>query len=100
MSTQKEVLEQIAVDVKHIKNKQNDMKSQQDDMDLRLNEIDIVLRGTSYDRDRGGLVNQVNSNTDCLNSVKKKQYKITTVGVVVITGINVLFAAIRTFFTN
>ncbi len=51
--TTKELLITLVGDVKHIKDKQDKMKLKQDDMDLRFNNIETELIGTSMDPERG-----------------------------------------------
>ena len=94
-STQKEMLRTLIGKVDHVITKQDDMKTKQEDMELVVNDIKIELIGTKMDPERG-IVPRLKKAEECLVEIKKKQYKITTVGVVVITAANLALMVVRT----
>ena len=97
--TERELLQELVHDVKHIKDKQDHMKEKQDSMDLRLNEVVIELKGTSMDPERG-LVNRVKQNEKCIATIKKKQYKIFTWAVVLVAVLNGLLIGLKTLIEH
>ena len=96
--TQKEMLTTLVRDVKHIKDKQDKMKTKQDTMELTVNDIKIELSGTTMEPERG-MVYRLRQAEECLARIKRKQYKINMVGVMAIAGANLLFLAIKSFIT-
>jgi len=94
--TQKEMLATLVKDVKYIMAKQGEMKQKQDNMDLKINNIEIELSGTSMEPGRG-VVHRLIKAEECISSIKKKQYKIFTWGVVIITLLNIIFLSVKTF---
>ena len=93
--TQKEMLHTLIGKVDHVIEKQDDIKTKQDNMELVVNDIKIELVGTKMDPERG-MVSRLKKAENCLIEIKKKQYKITTVGVVVITAANIALMVVRT----
>ena len=89
--TQRQMLETLVEDVRHIKGKQSILEEKQDGMDLKLTNIDIELTGTSYDKTKG-IVPRLNRAERCITEMKKRQAKITAwggaiFGVITIAGI-------------
>ncbi len=62
-------------------------------------EMDHTVRGTRAEREsgKGGMAKQVQDNTECIQAIKKKQYKITTWGVVIVTALNIALLTVRSF---
>lgn len=84
MPTQKEMIAQIL--------------QKQDKQGRLLTEMDIALRGPNYDPNDGGLLEEVHQNTKCISNIKKKQNKIITWGITIVSAINIagiVFAIIK-----
>ena len=96
--TQKELLQTLVKDVKHIMVKQDNMRTKQDSMDLVQNNILIELSGTSLEPGRG-VVPRLIQAEECIVEIKKKQYKIFTWGIVIVGGLNLLFLGIKSLYT-
>lgn len=92
--TQKEMLQTLVRDVKHMIVKQGNMETKQDNMELIVNDIKIELSGTSLEPERG-MVYRLRKAEQCLINIKKKQYKINMVGIIAIAAANLLFLAIK-----
>jgi len=95
--TQREMLQTLVRDVGYIKKKQDIMQGNQDDMKLVQNDMLIELKGTSMEPGRG-VVPRLIQVEKCVASIKKKQYKIFTWGVVIIAGLNLLFLGLKSLF--
>jgi len=93
--TQKEMLRTLIGKIDNMCKKQNGMDKKQDGMESVLNDVKIELTGTKMDPERG-MIPWLIKAEKCLIDIKKKQYKITTVGVVVITAANLALMVIRT----
>ena len=87
--TTRQLLTGLVSDVKHIKDKQDKMKSKQDDMDLRFNNIEVELIGTKMDPERG-MVPRVKKNETDIITIKKNQNKIITWGATILGAINII----------
>ncbi len=76
------MLETLVEDIKHIKGKQDDMKS-------TLANIDIELTGTTYDKSKG-IVPRLNKAEVSITDMKKKQAKIIIWGFAIFGSLNLV----------
>lgn len=87
--TQKEMIQTILGDVQEVMVRQGTMEK-------KLDNIEIDLGGTEREPERG-VIPRLQKAERCIGEIKKKQYRILTWGVVIITSANLLFVAIKSF---
>lgn len=92
--TQKELLVKLTGKVDHIISKQEDMKTKQDNMDLRLHDIQIDISGTSSEPERG-ITFRLRQAEKCIATIKKKQYRIFVWGIVIFSILGLAFQAVK-----
>ena len=100
--TDRQLLEMIHNDQKKQTLEFKDLKESHCELKDTVTEMDHTIRGTKAEREsgKGGMAKQVQNNTECINTIKKKQYKITTWGVVIVTALNIALLTVRSFIKN
>lgn len=97
--TNRQLLELIHRDQKEQTLEFKDLKKSHYELKNVFTEMDHTIRGTKAEREsgKGGMAKQVQDNTQCIQAIKKKQYKITTWGVVIVTALNIALLTVRSF---
>ena len=100
--TDRQLLEQIHHDQQQQTLEFKDLKKSHYELKGVVTEMDHTIRGTKAEREsgKGGMAKQVQTNTECIHTIKKKQYKITTWGVIIVTALNMAILAAKSFLKN
>lgn len=105
--TNKELLQEVLVEIKANRVVTNRLSKSHDDLkishyELRetVTELDHTIRGTKAEREsgKGGMARQVDQNTKCISTMKKRQNRIVAWGSMLVAVINVAFLAFVSFF--
>ncbi|MBA7526580.1 hypothetical protein ES705_18742 [subsurface metagenome] len=100
--TNRQLLELIHRDQKEQTIEFKGLKKSHYELKDTVTELNHTVRGTTAEREsgKGGMAKQVQNNTECIQIIKRKQYKITTWGVVIVTGLNIALLTVRSFIKN
>jgi hypothetical protein len=91
--TNKQLLEEVLSEVQDVKKDYSELKDV-------VTDIDVTLRGTKIQRQmgKGGMAKQVDTNTECIGKIKRRQNMIYAWGSMLVLVINTAFLALISYF--